>query len=104
MLNVDLPPDIPQRPTGREPAVSQTIPPQEPGRHGCVELLKLVGDVRRLTFDRSLDDADRSRRIRDTFREYDGEFATSEGTLSQPDDATTNTEKQYLVHALCRQG
>jgi hypothetical protein len=34
----------------------------------------LVGDVRRLAFDRTLDDADRARRIRDRFGEYDGLF------------------------------
>jgi hypothetical protein len=48
-----------------------TIMP-EPGRHGWVELLRLVGDLRRLAYDRSLDDADRARRIRDRFGEYDG--------------------------------
>jgi hypothetical protein len=29
------------------------------------DLLRLVGDVRRLAFDRTLDDADRARRIRE---------------------------------------
>ena len=34
--------------------------------------LALVGDVRRLAYDRSLDDADRALRIRDRFGVYDG--------------------------------
>jgi hypothetical protein len=46
----------------------------EPGRHGWADLLRLVDDVRRLAYDRSLDDADRARRIRDRFGEYDGRF------------------------------
>jgi hypothetical protein len=51
-----------------------TIPPPERGRHGWAELLTLVGAVRRLAFDRTLDDADRARRIRDRFGECDGRF------------------------------
>jgi hypothetical protein len=54
--------------------VSHTVPPQEPGRHGWAHLLRLVGDVRRLAYDRTLDDADRACRIRDRFGEYDGMF------------------------------
>ena len=49
-----------------------TVPPPEPGRHGWAELLALVGDLRRLAYDRSLDDADRARRIRDRFGVYNG--------------------------------
>jgi hypothetical protein len=52
--------------------VNDTFPPHEPGRHGIAELLTLVGDLRRLAYDRSLDDADRARRIRDRFGVYDG--------------------------------
>jgi hypothetical protein len=52
--------------------VSNTLPPNEPPRHGWAELLALVGDLRRLAYDRSLDDADRARRIRDRFGVYDG--------------------------------
>ena len=44
------------------------------GHHTWAELLRLVGAVRRLAFERSLDDADRERRIRDRFGEYDGMF------------------------------
>ena len=44
------------------------------GHHTWAELLRLVGAVRRLAFERSLDDADRARRIRDRFGEYDGMF------------------------------
>jgi hypothetical protein len=43
-----------------------------PGRHSWAELLRLVDDLRRLAYDRSLDDADRARRIRDRFGVYDG--------------------------------
>ena len=54
-------PDTETRPpagasTGMEPAVTNTIPPDEPGCHGWVELLTLVGDLRRLAYDSSLDD------------------------------------------------
>jgi hypothetical protein len=55
------------------------LPQRTTGRHGWADLLTLVAAVRRLAFDRTLDDADRSRRIRDTFREYDGEFDDDEG-------------------------
>jgi hypothetical protein len=46
----------------------------EPPRHGWAELLRLVDDLRRLAHDRTLDDADRARRIRDRFGEYDRRF------------------------------
>jgi hypothetical protein len=46
----------------------------EPPRRGWGELLNLVDDLRRLAYDRTLDDADRARRIRDRFGEYDGLF------------------------------
>ena len=46
-------------------------PPNEPPRHGWAELLTLVGDLRRLAYDSSLDDADRARRIRDRLGVYD---------------------------------
>ena len=48
----------------RNPAVDTTIPPQQPGRHRWAELLRLVGDVRRLAYDRSL--------ARDAFGVNDG--------------------------------
>ena len=57
---------------GRNPAVDTTIPPQQPGRHGWAELLRLVGDVRRLAYDRSLAPDDAMRRIRDAFGVNDG--------------------------------
>jgi hypothetical protein len=38
------------------------------------ELRRLIDDVRRLAYDRTLDDADRARRIRDRFGEHDGRF------------------------------
>ena len=47
-----------------------TIPPPEP-RHGIAELLRLVGAVRRLAFDRNLPPDDALRRIRDAFADYD---------------------------------
>ena len=48
-----------------------TIPPPEP-RHGIAELLRLVGAVRRLAFDRNLPPSEALGRIRDAYREYDG--------------------------------
>jgi hypothetical protein len=52
--------------------VSTTFPPPEPGHHGWADLLRLVDEIRRLAYDRSLDDVDRARRIRDRIGEYDG--------------------------------
>jgi hypothetical protein len=52
--------------------VSTTFPPPESGRHGWADLLRLLDDVRSIAFDKSIDDADRARRIRDRFGEYDG--------------------------------
>jgi hypothetical protein len=43
-------------------------------RHNWADLLRLVDDLCRLAHDRTLDDADRARRIRDTFGEHDGRF------------------------------
>jgi hypothetical protein len=43
-------------------------------RHNWADLLRLVDDLRRLAHDRTLDDADRARRIRDRFGEHDGRF------------------------------
>jgi hypothetical protein len=51
--------------------VSHTFPPPEPARHGWAELLTLVDLIRAIAFDRSLDDGDIARRIRDLFRDYD---------------------------------
>jgi hypothetical protein len=65
---------MPRASTGREPAVSTTFPPQEPGRNSCADVLRLVDELTQLAFDRSLDDADRSRRIPDAIREHRGEF------------------------------
>jgi hypothetical protein len=53
--------------------VSTTIPSPE-RRHNWADLLPLVDDLRRLAHDRTLDDADRARRIRDRLGEYDGRF------------------------------
>ncbi|HET6918751.1 MAG TPA: hypothetical protein VFI46_04710 [Jiangellaceae bacterium] len=64
-----------------------TIPPPEP-RHSIADLLRLLDAVRRLAFDRSLDDADRSRRIRDAIREHDGEFDDHEDA-DQPEGGIT---------------
>ena len=47
-----------------------TIPPPEP-RHGITELLRLVGAVRRLAFDRTLPASEAMGRIRDAYRDYD---------------------------------
>ena len=54
--------------------MSTTFPPQEPGRRGWAELLKLVDDLRRLAYDRALELDDAMCRIRDRFGEYDGLF------------------------------
>jgi hypothetical protein len=51
--------------TGMEPAVTTTVPPQEPGRHSWADLLRLVGAVRRLAFDRTLPPSEAMGRIRD---------------------------------------
>jgi hypothetical protein len=47
-----------------------TIPPPEP-RRGIAELLRLVGVVRRLAFDRTLPASEALGRIRDAFADYD---------------------------------
>ena len=52
----------------------------EPGRHGWAELLRLVGDLRRLAYDRALAPDDAMRRIRDRFGVYDGTI-DDEGNL-----------------------
>jgi hypothetical protein len=52
----------------REPAGRQRY------RHNWADLLRLVDDLCRLAHDRTLDDADRARRIRDRFGEHDGRF------------------------------
>jgi hypothetical protein len=49
-------------------------PVQGPGRHNWADLLRLVDDLRRLAYDRTLDDGDRARMIRDRFGEDDGRF------------------------------
>ena len=49
------------------------IPPPEP-RHNWADLLRLVDELRRIGFDRSIDDADRARGIRDAIRQHYSEF------------------------------
>jgi hypothetical protein len=44
----------------------------EPGRHGWAELLTLVGAVRCIAHDRTIEPGDALRRIRDEFADYDG--------------------------------
>ena len=44
----------------------------EPGRHGWADLLMLVGNIRRLAFDRTLPPPEALGRIRDAFHDYDG--------------------------------
>jgi hypothetical protein len=51
--------------------MNDTFPPPEPARHGIAELLRLVGAVRRIAHDVTLDAGDALRRIRDAFAEYD---------------------------------
>jgi hypothetical protein len=45
--------------------------PTDPPRHGITELLRLVGAVRRLAFDRTLPPSEALGRIRDAFHDYD---------------------------------
>jgi hypothetical protein len=49
--------------------VSTILP--EPGHHSWAELLKLVGAIRRIAYDVTLDAGDALRRIRDAFADYD---------------------------------
>jgi hypothetical protein len=58
----------------RPTRASNSAMPWRPGSHGWADLLRLLDELRRLAFDRSLDDADRSRRIRDWIGEYNGRF------------------------------
>ena len=51
--------------------MSTTFPPPEPARHGIAELLRLVGAVRRIAYDVTLEAGDALRRIRDLYAEYD---------------------------------
>ena len=50
--------------------------PPEP-RHGWAESLAVVDRIRGIAFDRSLDDADALRRIRDAFADHDQENTPS---------------------------
>jgi hypothetical protein len=50
--------------------VNDSIPPPKP-RRGINELLRLVGAVRRIAYDSSLEPGDAMRRIRDEFKSYD---------------------------------
>ena len=59
--------------------MSTTFPPHQPGRHGWAELLTLVGDVRRLAYDHSLEPDNAMRLIRDRFGEYDCRFGDDRG-------------------------
>ena len=43
------------------------------GHHTCVELLRLVGAVRRLAFDRNLPPSEALGQIRDAFHDYDNQ-------------------------------
>jgi hypothetical protein len=49
--------------------VESTVPS---GHHTWAELLRLVGAIRRMTFDRTLPPTEALGRIRDAYREYDG--------------------------------
>ncbi|HET6753002.1 MAG TPA: hypothetical protein VFH23_03500 [Jiangellaceae bacterium] len=49
-----------------------TIPPPEP-RDDIAELLRLVGAVRRLAFDRTLPPSEALGRIRDAYHDYDAD-------------------------------
>jgi hypothetical protein len=48
------------------------IPPSTgPGHHGWADLLTLVGAIRRIAYDITLEADDAMRRIRDLYRAYD---------------------------------
>ena len=51
--------------------MSTMIPPPEPARHGINETLSLVDGIRAIAHDRSLDDDDAMRRIRDLLADHD---------------------------------
>ena len=51
--------------------MSNTVPPHQPGRHTWAELLRLVGAVRHIAHDRTIESDDALRRIRDAFHDYD---------------------------------
>jgi hypothetical protein len=53
-------------------------------------LQRLVGDVRRLAYDRSLASDDAMRRIRDAFGEYDG-------IVDDPQDQSCGGVSPYMV-------
>jgi hypothetical protein len=55
----------------RPTVTTALLPPPEP-RHCAAELLRLVGAVRRLAFDRTLQATEALGRIRDAFHDYDG--------------------------------
>jgi hypothetical protein len=58
--------------------VSYSIPPPE-HPHTCAELVTLVGAVRRIAYDVTLEAGDALRRIRDPFAEYDENRAGDRG-------------------------
>jgi len=59
--------------------VESTVPS---GHHTWAELLRLVGAVRRLAFDRSLPPPEALGRIRDAYQDYDRQGVCSNGHLS----------------------
>jgi hypothetical protein len=56
--------------------VSYSIPPPE-RPHGIAELLTLVGAIRRIAYDVTLEAGDAMRRIRDLYAEYDAGGAST---------------------------
>jgi hypothetical protein len=50
--------------------VNPMIPPPEPARHGINETLSLIDGIRAIAHDRSLDDDDAMRRIRDLLADH----------------------------------
>jgi hypothetical protein len=57
--------------------VSYSIPPPEP-RRSLADLLSLVGAIRRIAYDRTMEPDDQMRRIRDAFLDYDHPEAADE--------------------------
>ena len=57
--------------TGWSPAVDNTLLTTGAHPHSIAELLTLVGAIRRIAYDITLEAGDAMRRIRDAFAEYD---------------------------------
>ena len=81
-----------------------TIPPPEP-RHGITELLRLVGAVRHIAHDRTIEPDDALRRIRDAFHEYDHQGGIERAMRSSPASVSMpGAGRSLLFAAFCGSG